>query len=345
MTKPFTPPLNVGMIGAGYFAGFQAEAWSRIADVRLVAVADPVVEKAQAFASRWGIPRTHASAKEMLDAEAIDVADIATRPESHRELAALAARRGVQVITQKPMAPAWSDCTAMVEDCERHGVRLLVHENWRWQPWYREAKRVIESGVLGKVFQASFFWRTGDGLGPKPYVLQPYFSEMPRLLVFETLVHLLDTFRFLAGEIETVFCRMLRVNQALIGEDQATIVTTHAGGVTGLIDGNRLSGPVPPGEAMGSLWIEGDGGSLRMSSDGGLWVRAAGTAEEREHAYERTTAGYRGDSVRATQAHLVESLLTGRPSESEGRSYLRTAAAVEACYESARTAREIVLGS
>lgn len=338
-------PLRVGLIGAGYFAGYHGEAWSRLASARLVAIADPVTERAQAFASRWGVSRVHASAVAMLDQEALDVVDITTRPESHRELTLLAAERGVQVICQKPLAPTWSDGVAMVEACERRGVRLLVHENWRWQAWYRQVRQLLVAGAVGSPFQVSFFWRTGDGVGPQPYALQPYFAEMPRLLVHETLVHLLDTFRFLAGEIATVFCRLQRVNKVLRGEDQATIVTTHSSGVLGLIDGNRLTGPVPPGDAMGSLWIEGDSGSLRMASDGRIWLRGLGATQEREHVYSLPALGYRGDSVHATQAHLIESLLTGRPAESEGRDYLRTVAAVDACYESARTRREITLGA
>src|SRR4029434_7377773 len=110
------------------------------------------------------------------------------------------------------MAPTWEDCLAMVEACEAAGVRLLIHENWRWQPWYREARRLLDAETLGKVFQISAQWRTGDGRGPTPYQAQPYFSEMPLLLVYETLVHLLDTFRFLGGELASVYCLNRRIN-------------------------------------------------------------------------------------------------------------------------------------
>ena len=202
------------LIGAGYFAQFQAEAWKRL-DGRLLAVADLAPGKAEEFAAKHGILRAYKSAEAMLDAEKPDFVDIATRPDTHLPLTKLAAQRGIHVICQKPMAPTMSDCIAMCEACEQSGVRLLIHENWRWQPWYREAKRIIDGGTLGSLQSLSFDWRAGDGTGPEPYPVQPYFRQMPRLLVFEALVHMLDTFRFLAGELRVTECETRRVNPVI----------------------------------------------------------------------------------------------------------------------------------
>lgn len=51
--------------------------------------------------------------------------------------------------------------------------------------------------------------------------------------------------------------------------------------------------------------------------------------------------GYKGDSVFATQAHLIECVRSGRPSESDGRDYLKTVALVEACYRSVETGNRV----
>ena len=342
------------LIGAGYFAQFQAEAWKRLEGqlssrpneeekssaagkpaLQFAAVADPIPGKAKEFATKHGIARAYESVEEMLEAEKPDFADIATRPESHLELTRLIARRGVHVICQKPMAPTMAECVAMCEVCESTGVRLFIHENWRWQPWYRETRRILDSGALGRVFQISFCWRTGDGRGPTPYPTQPYFKDMPRLLVYEALVHTLDTYRFLLGETEVVNCQMARINPVLVGEDQALIQLRFTNGALGLIDANRISGPVPAPVTMGTMLIEGDGGTLRMSSDGQLWLARHGDAEQRV-AFDPPTSGYKGDCVLATQAHLLECLFTGRAGENEGRDYLKTVELVEACYASAR---------
>jgi predicted dehydrogenase len=224
-----------------------------------------------------------------------------------------------------------ADCLAMCEACERAGVRLVIHENWRWQPWYRELRRLLAAQIIGKPFEYSYFWRTGDGRGPDPYPAQPYFRQMPRLLIYESLVHILDTFRFLGGELQVESCRTQRLNPAIAGEDQAIIVTRFAEGAVGLIDANRFTGPVPAPVAMGTCIVEGTAGMLRTSPHGEIFLTPAGETEERL-PFTPPNQGYKGDSVYATQAHLIDGLQSGAPTESDGRDYLRTVALVEACY-------------
>ena len=324
------------MIGAGFFAGFQAEAWKRVAGVEVVAVADSLPGRAEAFASQFGIPRSYTDAATMLRSERADFVDIVTRPDSHRELCALAARHYGAVICQKPMAPTPADCRAMVEDCAQRGVRLLIHENWRWQPWYRQARRLIEQGRLGRVFHLGFRMRTGDGRGNTPYAVQPYFREMPQLLLYETVVHFLDTFRFLGGDLESVFCQTNRINAAIQGEDYALVQVSFANGAKGLIDANRISGASPPEVAFGEFRIEGEQGMIRIAADGSLFLTDYGRPEA-VYPMQVPAQGYKGDSVRALQQHFAECLLSGEAAESEGADYLKTVRAVDACYRSAET--------
>ena len=320
------------MIGAGYFGAFQAEAWRRIAGVKIMAVADPLPGRAAEFARKFGIARAYESAAEMLGAEQPDFVDIATRPDTHLELTRLAAKYHAQVICQKPMSPTMADNLAMCEACETANVRLVIHENWRWQPWYREAKRIINSGVLGELQSLDFNWRTGDGVGREPYVAQPYFRAMPRLLIHESLVHILDTFRFLAGELRVTACETRRLNPVIAGEDWAELRVAFAGGPAGFIHGDRHTGPHPAPVAMGELRIAGRHATLRLAPDGQLFLARHAAMEERL-PFEPVTTGYKGDSVRATQQHLIDCLRTGVRAESEGRDYLLTAALVDAAYD------------
>lgn len=322
------------MIGAGFFAQFQAEAWRRLPGVTITAVADAVPQRAQQFAAHWNIPNVYPDAATMLAAERPDFVDIITRPDTHLELTQLAAQHGAHVICQKPMAPTWEDCWQMIAVCRQAGVRLLIHENWRWQAWYREIKRLLEQDRLGRLFYLGFHMRLGDGRGATPYAVQPYFREMPRLLMEETGVHFLDTFRYLAGEIATIFCATQRVNPHICGEDAALIHATFVSGANGLIDANRISGATPSPVAFGTLTAEGERASLRMTPDGALFITDYGVAEQ-AHEYFRPEVGYKGDSVKAAQEHYANCLLTGQPCESEGDAYLPTVRAVQACYESA----------
>ena len=322
------------LAGAGYFAQFHADGWQRISNVEISAIADPDATRAAAFAAKWSIPRVYADVDEMLDGEVPDFLDIITRPDTHQALAALAAAQGVDVICQKPMAFTLEECRRMACTASASGTRLVIHENWRWQPWYRELHSMIASGRFGRIFHIGFRMRTGDGRGTNPYQSQPYFRQMPRLLIYETLVHFLDTFRLLAGEIESVYCTTDRLNKTIAGEDYALIQLRFAGAAHGLIDANRISGVSPSEVAFGELRLEGERAAARMSADGDLWITDYGQPEA-PHAFRKPDIGYKGDSVRAMQQHFIDCLATDQPAESEAENYLRTVAAVEACYRSA----------
>ena len=330
------------IIGAGFFAQFHAEAWARIDGMKIVALADPDLEKAQAFAEQWNIPNVYDNAEKMLQQEKPDFVDIITRPDSHLTLTQLAASFGANVICQKPMAPKWDECLMMVSTYKDAGVRLLMHENWRWQPWYREIKKLIEADTFGKIFHLGFHMRTGDGRGENPYTAQPYFKEMPRLFIYETGVHFLDTFRYLAGEISSLYCQTNRVNPFILGEDYATVNLTFTSNARGIIDANRIAGPRVPEIAFGTFSLEGERASLRMTPQGDLWINIYDQPEFL-HSYHKPTIGYKGDSIFALQEHFVDCLLSGAGCESEGEEYLKTVKAVLACYESAEQNRVVNL--
>jgi len=325
-------PLRGAIIGCGFFGKIQIEAWSRIPEACIVAACDLDLERA-----RRSAPAAYASPEEMLAGEQLDFVDIATRPESHLSLVRLAAEHGLAVICQKPMAPTWPEAVSMADAAEEARVRLMIHENWRWQPWYRAAWRIIEAGEIGNPIAYSFCTRRCDGGGPAPYESQPYFKDMPRFIIYETLVHHIDTARFLFGEIDTVFAHARRVNPAIAGEDRALLILAHRDSIEGVIDGHRFLDAAPDSPVMGDAFFEGDRGRIVVLPSGDVCL------DGRTVWKNDVTAGYRGDSVAATQRHFVECLKSGRPFETGAREYLSTVAAVEAAYKSVAERRAVAL--
>jgi predicted dehydrogenase len=324
--------LRGAIIGCGYFAQFQISAWKRMADVDLAAACDLDPERARAAASR-----VYTSAAEMLEREQLDFVDIATRPAAHLELVKLALGRGIATICQKPMAPTWEDALEMVRAAQAAQAPLVIHENWRWQPWYREARRIMEAGGIGRPVSYLFRTRQRDGLGPAPYARQPYFVEMPRLLIYETMVHHIDTARFLFGDIESVYAQARRHNPVIRGEDCALVTIRHKGSVDGVLDGHRFIDTEPPGAAMGEAWLDGDESGLRINGRGEIFRGG-------ERVFQPAEEGYRGDSVYATQRHFVECLQDGAESESSAAAYMQTFGAVEAAYRSMAERRAVRMG-
>ena len=95
---------------------------------------------------------------------------------------------------------------------------------------------MLAAGAVGnKLHSLNFRMRLGDGWGPEAYLgRQPYFREMPKLLVYETGVHFIDTFRYLAGEIRGVFSILRKLNPVIAGEDTGLHIFEFADGAVGV---------------------------------------------------------------------------------------------------------------
>ena len=333
-------------LGAGYFAPFHYEAWTRIPEVEIAAMFNPDEGRAAPIMARYGVPRYYAGWKEMIDREAPDFVDIITPPETHEEMCRYAAERGVHVICQKPLAPGYDASRRIVECARAAGVRFMVHENFRWQPWYRAIKQVQKDGVIGEFTHLAFSMRTGDGWGPDAYLArQPFFRDYPRLLVYETGVHFIDTFRFLLGEIASVCAHLRRLNPIIKGEDAGQLMLTFANGATAIWDANRYNEVEAefPRFTFGSLRIDASRGHLTMDTSSAIRIKPLGEPG-RDLDYPRANVNFAGDCVYALQRHFVECMLSGSEFESNGFDYLKTIAAVDAAYESARQGQVIRLG-
>ena len=330
--------MRIGIIGAGYFARFQIEAWQRLVGADLVALCD-LDEAKLAEASAIAPKATrYTDATTMLDECPLDVVDIATPPSSHRQLVELCAQRRLNAICQKPLAPCYNEAVEIVELAKQSGITLAVHENFRFMPWHQEAARLITADYFGSLHSISMRLRPGDGQGPQAYLSrQPYFQTMERFLVHETLIHFIDTFRFLCGEVSGVFARLKQLNPAIKGEDAGYIILDFNEGLTGLIDGNRLNEHEADNmrRTMGELWLEGEKGVLRLNGYGQLFFKSHGEPEK-EHAYAWQDIGFAGDCVYHTQAHLLAHFKDGAPLQNSAADYLRNMLIEESVYQSAQ---------
>ncbi len=332
-------PLNVVCVGAGYFARYHVEAWKRIPDVHIVGICDEDLQKAQKLAAEFDVEKTYNSIDKVYDDVDFDILDIITPPSSHYALCTQAADRGKHIVCQKPLTPDFDKSQELVQRMNDSNVRFMVHENFRFQPWYRKIRSLIEEKAIGDdIFSISHRMRTGDGWSERAYLdRQPYFREMPRLLVYETAIHFIDVFRFLAGDIISVFAKLRRLNRDIKGEDCGLILFDFENGCQGVFDGNRYneSPSSNPRYTFGEMLIEGSGGSIRLHSDGSIFQKKLG-AEEVEIEYWHDDVNFASDCVYFTQEHFIECLRYGRDFETNGNEYLRNLQVQEAVYVSAR---------
>ena len=331
-------PLRTGVIGCGFFARNHLNAWLEIPEVRLAAVCDVDATKAQNAAGEFDVPAWYDDAATMLNEVQLDFVDVATTPESHRGLVELAAEHRLPVICQKPLAFEFKDAEAMVEACQRAGVTLMVHENFRWQAPMRALRRRLDAGAIGRPFYGTISWRTGYDV----FAGQPYLYGQPRLVVLDMGGHLIDLARFFLGAPQALVCHTVRVRPGIRGEDDATMLLEYddAACVVTMAYSARLAEELFP---QTLVHLEGEDGMLELGPHYTLTLaRRDGTVEQERiaippHSWATPPWDVVQDSVVEAQRHWVECLQTGKTPENSGKENLLTLQLVEGAYTSAET--------
>jgi D-apiose dehydrogenase len=329
--------LRVAVVGTGFFSGFHLEGWSRLDTAELVALCSHDGETLRLAAGKYSIKHTYRDVEQMLDELSPDLLDIVTPPHTHRAIIELAVSRNIPVICQKPFTGSVIDAEIVASLSRRTGVLVVVHENFRFQPWYRKIKELLDSGRYGDIYQLTFRLRPGDGQGPSAYLdRQPYFQTMERFLIHETAIHFIDVFRFLLGETERVFARLQKLNPVITGEDAGLIVMEFGNRTRALIDANRLSDHVAENRrlTMGELLLEMEKATVRLDGDGRIFLRPFGGNSETEIVYDWADTGFGGDCVFHLQAHVVDHLLYDTPVMNTAEDYLANLYIEEAVYKS-----------
>jgi len=324
--------LRVGLAGAGSISSNHLAAWKIVPDVKVVAVANPTIQKAQARAAEFGIPAFYDNVAEMLDKNDLDILDIASSRSSHPENIRLAAARGVHILCQKPLANTLAESEQLVGEVEGV-VRLMVNDNRRFRSDFRQIGAWIRDGQVGTIRQCVMvMFRSGylPGLdGRRPAIVQfPAMANEKRLLIAETLIHQLDVLRFLVGDMVVIACRAKRTEDALQGETMATLFLDTESGAPVVLVGSFVA----PGFGVAvsdRLELIGSRASVLLDK-GTLSLMGAkpqtltyDMKKEYQHCFD---AGMR---------HFVDCLRSNAPFESTAQDNLKTLRLVEDAYAKA----------
>jgi predicted dehydrogenase len=323
-------PLRIGLIGAGWVTQYHLQAWQKLAGrAAVVAIADPSSENADVRARQFNIGRCFSNAEDMLAHCDLDAVDIAAPRAVHAPLVRLAADRGLPVLCQKPLAPTLAEAEALARDVEGR-IRLMVHENWRFRAYYRDAASWIREGRIGAVTGVRLTLLTSgtipDSNGQYPAIeRQPFMRGESRMLVAEVLIHHLDTLRMLLGPLDVTAATLTQACPDIAGEDGAVIqMRSHSGAGVSLFASFAAHGA--PISQADQLEILGKTGAIRLD---GTQLELTG-AQSEIRAYD-LAATYQG-SYDATIAHFVDALLGNAPFETSPADNLQTLRLVEDCY-------------
>jgi scyllo-inositol 2-dehydrogenase (NAD+) len=231
--------LNVGLIGLGRLGRVYArDLAARIAETRLVAVADPVDTAVREVAAEYDVPGAYANAAELIDDPNVDAVVIVSPTHTHREVVIQAVARKKPTFCEKPLALSLDECQEMQAAVERHGTFFQMGFMRRFDPGYAAAKRQVMEGRIGKpvVFKST----SRDPFRPSLEYANPASSGG---ILVDMGIHDLDLARWFMGDVASVSAVggvLAYPELATVGDlDNAIATLVFASGSLGVVDLTR----------------------------------------------------------------------------------------------------------
>lgn len=205
------PELGVGLIGTGFMGRAHALAFHNARttfdlpfNLKLVALADADVARAEQCAARWGFERSHGDWQQLISDPAVNVVAITTPNLLHFPMAMAALEAGKAVYCEKPLAVTLEQAREMQAAARKAGVVTRVGYNYQHNPIIGLAKQMIEGGELGRIvsFQGEFSEDfMGDGRSPWSWRCEEAHAGGA---LADLGSHLLAMARYLLGDVDAV---------------------------------------------------------------------------------------------------------------------------------------------
>jgi inositol 2-dehydrogenase len=234
-----TRRLAVGLIGVGRLGRVYARDLSgRIAETRLVAVADPVATLARDVAEEFAVPQHYTDPLALIDDTSVDAVVVVSPTHTHREVVVAAAARGKPTFCEKPPALALDEVAAMQNAIARAGVFFQMGFMRRFDAGYASAKKQLEAGRIGTplVFKST----SRDPFRPSLEYANPASSGG---MLIDMGIHDFDLARWFMGEVRTVStigATIAYPELSTVGDiDNAVSSLTFASGKLGVVDLSR----------------------------------------------------------------------------------------------------------
>jgi predicted dehydrogenase len=161
--------VNVGVIGTGWMGSLHAKVLSRLPGAKLVAVADPDVERASLAAREADGCTVYQTYDELLSDDRVQAVSICTRDTLHLAPVRAAAQAGKHVFLEKPIASNVEEAEAIISACHAAGVKLAIGFLLRFDPRFRHIKDLLERGALGEPIHVYARRNSPRNVGPARY--------------------------------------------------------------------------------------------------------------------------------------------------------------------------------
>lgn len=249
---------RIALLGAGKLGRTHARHWAAIPEAEVVGVYDTHADAAE----EMGVGTAYGDFDALIRQAGPDIVDICTPTPSHREYIEKAARAGMAIFVEKPLARTLEDCDAIVAAVETAKVPLMAGHVVRYFPAYREAKRLVEAGGVGA--PAAIRAERLAGFPTRSHS-QSWYADPKQSggVVLDAMLHDFDWLRWCFGPVQRVFAKGLYNHPEHAGVlDYALVTLRFASGAVGHVTGSWAhAGPMRT-----SFEIAGDGGLIAYDS-------------------------------------------------------------------------------
>ena len=217
--------LKVAVIGYGQIGPVHIDSYKQLDDVEIAAVCDIDESRARAAQERAGAARYYTDYDELLRQDDIDVISVCIPTYLHADCTIKAARAGKHVFCEKPMAMSIKDAEAMIEACDKAGVKLGLGFCRRFDNQWLKMAEIAQSGVLGDTLQ----WRSlsaGQG-APTPWFFDRELGGGPFM---DGCVHNYDFGALMFGKVVQVRADLRTLRSGTTAKDTGTAILDYEEG-------------------------------------------------------------------------------------------------------------------
>jgi UDP-N-acetyl-2-amino-2-deoxyglucuronate dehydrogenase len=337
--------VRFALVGCGRIAANHMESIKVHGErAELAAVCDTDPAKLAAAVARTGA-KGYRSLRELLDAETPDCVVLTTPSGLHSQQVMEVAARGIDVMTEKPMATRWRDGLAMVRACDEAGVRLFVVKQNRRNRTLQLLKQAMEAGRFGRLYSVAVnvFWTR-----PQEYYDSAAWRgtwEFDGGAFMNQASHYVDLLDWIVGPVESVMAYTGTLARNIEVEDTGVAALKWRNGAMGTLNVTMLTYPK---NLEGSITLLGEKGSVRVGGVAVNEIQHWQFAEPHEMDAHIADASYQTTSVYGFGHPLyydnVISTLRGEAQpETDGREGLKSLELLIAMYLSSRDGKRVNL--
>jgi predicted dehydrogenase len=339
--------IRFGLLGCGRIAKRHSDllGGNHIKDARLAAVCDPIPARADAIASKFGVP-AHYDMDEFLARSDIDAVSVLTPSGLHPQHVIACAKAGKHVVVEKPMALRLQDADDMIRACNEAGVKLFIVKQNRFNVPVVKAREALEAGRFGKLILGTVRVRWCRD--------QAYYDQdswrgtwaYDGGVLTNQASHHVDMLEWFFGDVVSVHARAITALARIETEDTAVATLKFKNGALGIVEATTAARPT---DLEGSLSILGEKGTVEIAGFAVNQIRhwrfVDGLSSDKDviEKFSVNPPNVYGFGHQAYYEHVVDCLVHQKAVLVDGLEGRKSLQLISALYESIETGKEVPL--